>query len=308
MVTVIGGSNIDIQGYPARELSLHDSNPGSVRSGSGGVARNIAENLARLGLPVRFLSALGDDGFGKDILAELGALGVDTSPSLILRGRATSAYLCIMDETGRLLAAVSDMEGVERIDPAWIDRNAEAVRGSQLCVVDANLPEETIGYLVRSFPALPFVLDPVSAAKAVRARAHVGRFAAVKPNLREAEALIGRTIQSDGDLDRAAALLHASGTRLVFISLGERGLYFSSGEACGIATAPARTVASTNGAGDAATAAIAFGLVRGYPVEAIARLAEAAASFAAQVRESVNRSATALLLEARASEVAIERR
>lgn len=308
MVTVIGGTNIDIQGYPARVLSLHDSNPGSVRLGAGGVARNVAENLARLGLSVGLLSAFGDDGFAQSILAELHGLGIDTSPSLVLRGGRTSIYLCIMDEAGGLLAAVSDMEGVERIDPLWIDRNAEILRGSELCVVDANLPEKTIDHLVRSFPDLPFVLDAVSAAKAVRARTHVGRFVAVKPNLREAEVLTGRAIESDGDLDRAAALMHEAGTRLVFISLGERGLYYSGGEAHGIVAAPARTIASTNGAGDAATAGIAFGLVRGYPVETIARLAAAAASLGAEVGESVNHSMTAPLLEAHAAEVAIERR
>ncbi len=308
MVAVIGGTNIDIQGFPAHALSLHDSNPGRVRSASGGVARNIAENLARLEVPVALLSAFGDDGFAQDLLAELRDLGVDSTPSLILPGRATSVYLCLMDEKGGLLAAVSDMESVEQIDPAWIDRQAESLARAQLCVVDANLSEESIGHLVRSFPDLPFVLDTVSAAKAVRARAHLGGFLAAKPNLREAEVLTGCVIRSDEDLEGAAARLHEAGTRLVFISLGERGLYFSDGQRRGRAVAPPGPTANTNGAGDAATAGIALGLLRGASLEGMARLAAAAASLAAGVPEVVNRSLSPTLLDAAAAEVAVELR
>ena len=43
-VTVVGGMNMDIGGWPSEELVAQDSNPGRVRMSPGGVGRNIAHN------------------------------------------------------------------------------------------------------------------------------------------------------------------------------------------------------------------------------------------------------------------------
>jgi pseudouridine kinase len=48
-IGIIGGINIDIEGAPFKKLKYQDSNPGKIRLSYGGVGRNIAENLARLG-------------------------------------------------------------------------------------------------------------------------------------------------------------------------------------------------------------------------------------------------------------------
>ena len=56
---VIGAANMDIQGYPGTPLVQKDSNPGQVKISCGGVGRNIAENMARLGLDVKLLTLLG---------------------------------------------------------------------------------------------------------------------------------------------------------------------------------------------------------------------------------------------------------
>jgi pseudouridine kinase len=63
-VAVVGGANMDICASPARRLRTHDSNPGSVVTSPGGVARNIAENLARLGVDSRLVTAVGADHHG----------------------------------------------------------------------------------------------------------------------------------------------------------------------------------------------------------------------------------------------------
>ena len=58
---VVGGVNLDIGGQSDGPLVPGDSNPGRVRISLGGVGRNIAHNMALLGLDVRFLTAFGDD-------------------------------------------------------------------------------------------------------------------------------------------------------------------------------------------------------------------------------------------------------
>ena len=56
---VVGGVNMDIGGTPLAPLVRQDSNPGRVRMSLGGVGRNIAHNMALLGLDVRMITALG---------------------------------------------------------------------------------------------------------------------------------------------------------------------------------------------------------------------------------------------------------
>ena len=67
-VSVIGGANIDIHGRSTQALRSNDSNPGDVHISAGGVARNIAENLARLGADTRLISAVGDDHWNHEDL------------------------------------------------------------------------------------------------------------------------------------------------------------------------------------------------------------------------------------------------
>lgn len=286
-ITVVGGANIDIQGFPAAPLRLGDSNPGSVRSSAGGVGRNIAENLARLGHVVRFISAFGDDEASKRLLDGLAALGVDTTSSLVLPGRSASQYLCILEREGRLHVAISDMQLIESIRPEVLEERADALQSAELCVFDANLSAEALAAGIALCGAVPCLLDTVSAAKAVRAVSCAGSCFALKPNEAELEVLSGLTLRSDRDLDRAAELLHNRGTRELFVSLGERGLYFSDGTRRGVAEgAPAR-LRNVSGAGDAMTAALADGLAVRRPIQETAAFAAAAAAMTAESADAV---------------------
>ena len=58
---IIGGANIDIIGRSDHSLIPFDSNIGKVVQSYGGVGRNIAENAARLGVKVHFVSIFGND-------------------------------------------------------------------------------------------------------------------------------------------------------------------------------------------------------------------------------------------------------
>ena len=84
-VTVIGGINVDVKGYPENELLPGTSNPGRVHISPGGVGRNIAHNLALLGVPVYLLSAVGDDGFGREALSGTQQAGVRVEHVRILK-------------------------------------------------------------------------------------------------------------------------------------------------------------------------------------------------------------------------------
>ena len=89
-VTVVGGANMDIQGFTFEKIIYNDSNIGSVKLSLGGVGRNIGENLIKLGVNTKLISVIGDDIYGSKILEEANLIGLDMEHSLILEGQPTS--------------------------------------------------------------------------------------------------------------------------------------------------------------------------------------------------------------------------
>ena len=279
-VTVVGGANTDICGRPAQALVRHDSAPGQVSVRHGGVGRNIACDLARLGLRTRFVTALGDDGFGASVAEGCRSCGVDMSLTRIVPGARSPVYLYLSDEKGEMDAAVSDMEVMAALTPAYLRAHLSELDESDAVVLDGNLPEETIAFLCEKLRA-PIVADPVSTAKAPRFASVLGRLAAIKPNLLEARALTGK----QNPEDCADALLR-SGVGSVFISLGAKGLLAASGEERVLLPCEKTELVSATGAGDAATAAIVWATVRGLGLAAAARAAVMAGAIAAASEEA----------------------
>lgn len=277
---------------PEQHLLRHDSNPGRVTLRHGGVGRNIACNLRRLGLSVSLLTALGDDLLGGMLLEGCRAEGLDMSLSRVVPGLRSSVYLYLTDEHGEMDAAVADMEITEALTPAYLETRLEAINASDAAVLDANLSAEAIAFLAENV-RVPLYADPVSTAKAPRMRPVLGRLAALKPNLLEARALTGR----DSAEDCADALLKA-GTRRVYLSLGEGGILAAAGEERLYLPCRETAVVNTTGAGDAATAAIVWAELRGLGPAEAAKAATLAAGLTVACDETISpRLSAALLLE-----------
>ena len=211
-VVVVGGVNLDIGGRPHGELVAADSNPGQVRMSLGGVGRNIAHNMALMGLDVRMLTAFGDDMNAQRIAASCGELGIDISQCLTVPGGATSTYLFITDGHGDMALAVSDMEIYEHVTPAFLAGRARLLQNAQLLVVDTNIPAQSIAWLAENI-RLPIFADPVSTAKAEKLRPVLGKLHTLKPNRLEAELLSGVPITDAASLNAAADALLATGLR-----------------------------------------------------------------------------------------------
>ena len=146
-VTVVGGMNMDIGGWPGEELVAQDSNPGRVRMSPGGVGRKIAHNMSLMGLDVRLLTAFGDDVYAQKLAAVCGELGIDISQSPVIPGGHTSTYLFINDQQGDMQLAVSDMDIYRNLTPRVLAGRKQLLEGSQVVVIDTNLPAESIAWL-----------------------------------------------------------------------------------------------------------------------------------------------------------------
>ncbi|MDR2770827.1 MAG: PfkB family carbohydrate kinase [Clostridiales Family XIII bacterium] len=301
-VALIGGSTYDITAaLLGEEVHRSDSNPSRIRTGHGGVARNIAENLARLGLAVRFVSAFGADALSAELIASCEAVGIDTSLSYIEEGARACTYINLLDKDGELLLAASDMSAIEAFPLDLLAEAAERLNGRRLLVLDANLTESALRCVAAHSESL-LIGEAVSIAKATRLRAILPRLHTVKANLGELAALTGREIGGDADLRAAGGDLLAAGVKRVFVTMGRAGACCI--ESAGVTRIPGfpAEVRSVTGAGDAFCAAIAYGLCRGLPTEEILLLGAAMSHITLESPFAVSRDMT----EAEALRVARE--
>ena len=287
-VTVVGGMNMDIGGRPYKKLVAKDSNPGAVRMSPGGVGRNIAHNMSLLGLDVRLLTAFGDDVYAQKLAAVCGELGIDISQSPVIPGGHTSTYLFVNDESGDMQLAVSDMDIYDHLTPQVLQSRRQLLDGSQVVVLDTNLPAETVAWVARNCRA-PIFADPVSSAKAEKLRPVLGRLHTLKPNRIEAELLSGVAISDDASLRRAADALLETGLHRVFISLGADGVFAAdrSGQVLHL-PAPEGNIVSTTGCGDSFMAALAWAYLQGSDLERSARAGLAASTITMASADTIN--------------------
>ena len=300
-IIIVGGINIDIEGSPFAKLLDRDSNPGTVSIAYGGVGRNIAENLARLGKSVGMLSVVGNDELGKGAKEHLAGLGADTSMIKTIEGASSCIYLSILDENMDMKVAVNDMEIIKEITPEYICENLSEISKAKAIALDANLQQEALEEITEMLvgprksgtsdnlgrPKL--FLDPVSASKAPRTISSIGRFHSIKPNLIEAEAISGMEIHNQADLVAAADWFLECGVENVYITLGKEGVYYKNREKDGyILPKKELKLVSATGAGDAFSAMILTGMAEGRDIEEIARLGMAASELAMESKKAVN--------------------
>jgi pseudouridine kinase len=292
-VVVIGGANLDVRARSAVAVVPATSNPGTVALSLGGVGRNVAENLARLGTPVTLVAAVGRDDTGERLLAETAAAGVDVD-HVVRTEEATGSYTAVLDADGELVVAVSDMAGTDGLLPDDVRRVEALVAAAALLVLDGNLPPETLATCLdlAADTGTPVVLDPVSIPKGARLAPLLGPgrpLVAVTPNLGELGALTGRRVGDERDVPEAAADLHRLGVEHVWVRLGPAGSILSTDGLTSRLAAVPGPVVDVTGAGDAMLAAFAHALLGGAtPVEA-ARWGHAAAALTVAVPETVRR-------------------
>ena len=103
---VIGSIFVDVKGFARDRYMPEERNVGDVQVVAGGVCRNVAENLNRLNVPVRFVSMVDDNAMGREVRDGLAALGVDTQ-HVIAAEKGMGMWLAILNEKGDLAGSIS---------------------------------------------------------------------------------------------------------------------------------------------------------------------------------------------------------
>ncbi|MDB5960739.1 MAG: pseudouridine-5-phosphate glycosidase [Massilia sp.] len=265
-VSCIGAANLDRKLRSLATLKMGTSNPARQDESFGGVARNIAENLARMGAPVALTTAVGDDSSGRALLAHAQSAGIDTSATLILAGTCSGTYTAVLDDHGEMLVALADMDLYDAITPAFLAEQSGHRALPALTVADLNLPLETIAALlleaVRS--AVPLVIVAVSQPKMARLPPDLTGLRLLILNQGELETRVGYPLRTDAEFAAACALVRSQGAQDVIVTRGGAGLFYTrrDGQLRQLAALDAAVVDVT-GAGDAFAAAVCWSLLHG---------------------------------------------
>lgn len=295
-IVVVGGANLDTVGHSFKPLIPRDSNPGYVRRSAGGVGRNVAENLARLGVETALITAFGNDANASDVVTRCEEAGIDLSRSIHVEIPG-SVYIAILDEAGEMALALSDMRPLDRLTPEVLEQRREFIDGAQLVVADANLPSESLAWLA-SQARPPILFDPVSTSKAARASAFAGQLSAIKCNVAEAAMLLAGGSRAPGDPKWLARRLLGTGMLSVFVTAGPDGVFYADAAGDGHVPAPRTTLADATGAGDAFTAGVAVAMLAGMSARHAAELGSTMAGLALASEHTVSDHVTPELLEA----------
>lgn len=275
----IGAANMDLHGRSRAALILHDSNPGFLHTSPGGVTRNILENLSRMGERTALFSAIGNDLYGREILASGEAVGMDMSHMLRCPDCGSSSYMALIDPEGDMFIGMSDMRILEHITSDWLEGQKDALRKADAIVCDPCLTPEALEWITSdALAGVPIFSDPVSTTYARRLAPFAGKLHCLKPNVLELAAMTGCEITDDADMERAADVLLERGTHCIVVSMGQRGCYCAdrSGAKFHAALRPVSQMVDATGAGDAFMAGLLYAYLHRFPPERAARWALAA--------------------------------
>lgn len=264
-ILCIGASNLDRKLRTLGALALGTSNPARHDESFGGVARNIAENLVRMGAPVALVTAVGADPSGHALLAHAEDAGIDVRGALRTPDAPSGTYTAVLDHDGEMRVALADMAINDCLTPAFFAAREQQRAGAALIVADLNLPHDSIATLLEDAvrDAVPLVVVAVSEPKMDRLPRELLGLRLLILNEGELAARAGRALPTTADIAQACQDLQRDGVQDVIVTRGAAGVLYTVGGDVRSLEAQPVDVVDVTGAGDAFSAAVCWTLYSG---------------------------------------------
>lgn len=295
-VCCFGGATVDRTLMLHQPAILETSNPATSHQHRGGVARNVAENLVRLGVSARLISVIGNDEAGTAVIEETRRQGVDTSAVATSQDWPTGSYSAILQPDGELFVGVSDLEICNALDRKLIDRRWGQIAAASLVFADTNGPADSLSYLLERCrdQDIRLCFDAVSVPKAGRLPNDLTGVEVLFCNAAEAREILGRRFL-EASTEHLALALCGRGAANAVVTEGPKGLWCAERDTCSFLPAPPAEVVDVSGAGDALVAGALCGWLMGLDATESCRVGLHAACITTQ---SVERNCSELSAEA----------
>ena len=271
--TVCGGCHIDRQLRFESPPLLGRTAPAIQSERVGGVATNIAVQLAALNAGTRLVSVQPPQSHDA-MKARLAEAGVD--PFLLPLAGEPPSYTALLGPDGELLTGAAAMALYDSVSAGLL---APALAADADAVIwDANFPQAVITAALGAMPPdRRLFAVGTSTAKVERLAAVLPRFDALVVNRDEAACLV-----TAGDVaEMASGLAAMAGGATVLVSDGGDVAALATADAVVTARPPAVELVNANGAGDVMAARLFYDLVKDGAMAAQDRLERALAAGAA---------------------------
>jgi len=163
LVVCIGASFVDELFHTVDEILPATTNIAAVSKTAGGVSRNIAHQLALLGVPVQLISVFGNDADGDWLKEECTASGVSLDASLTVNG-FSGKYIGVLKADGSLFVAFLTNPVNHLLTPEHLELHKDLLKTASRLLADTNITIETLQWLLAfsNKTNIPFIIEPVS--------------------------------------------------------------------------------------------------------------------------------------------------
>ena len=267
-IAVVGSSSMDlVVTSPKRPIAGETVLGDSFVTVPGGKGANQAVAAARLGAEVTMIGCVGDDFYGEIILENLKNNGVFTNFVEPVSGVASGTAHITLAEGDNSIIVVKGAN--DFITPDYVKKAMKIIEGSDIVLVQQEIPEETVEFLAELCEKLQkkLLLNPAPAREI--SELVIQRSSFITPNEHEFDILFkGR--------DRSEVL--AEYPNKLFITEGKDGVRYFDGEQERVVPSFVVEAVDTTGAGDTFNAAFAVAVAEGKGFEECLLFANRAAS------------------------------
>ncbi|PTI30158.1 carbohydrate kinase [Mammaliicoccus vitulinus] len=288
-IVCIGGANIDRKFHITDKLIEGTSNPVTSELSIGGVARNVAENLGRIGEDVLLLTTSGNDAEWQHI-ADLSSPFMNVDYVEKISSEATGSYTALLDQNGNMTMGLADMLVYDKITPEFMIKNTYLLNKAKCIIADLNCPKETIEFLCAyaEKKQIKLVLIAVSGPKMNRLPNNLHAVDWLILNEDEVESFVGKEAESEEYLLKFINDIKSLGVTNIIVTSGKEKIFYDGIEGKQQFKVKAiEHVVDVTGAGDAFTSGLIYGWLNSYAIRQIIDLAKANASKTIQTSYTV---------------------
>lgn len=286
-ILVIGSSNTDLViRVPVLPLPGQTVLGENLQTFSGGKGANQAVAAQRAGAKVRFVVAVGNDGYGRSAVENFSAEGIDTSLVQVIDGTPSGVAMILVSEKGENSIAVAPGANAQ-LSPDCLRRQKDLFADTSLVLLQLEMPLDTVATAVELAhrQGTPCILNPAPAAELPDTV--LEKLFCITPNETEAEILTGIQIVDRESASSAAEILLQRGVENVVITMGGRGALLHNADETYYEKAARVTVVDTTAAGDTFNGVLAAMIAEGQSLKEAVRFAVAAATRSVQTAGAI---------------------
>lgn len=267
-MVVVGTIFVDIKGFPAGVYVPGGRNAGRIEEAHGGVSRNVAENIARVGFKPTFLSLVDNSGSALSVISRLEAEGINTQ-YIGATPDGMGTWLAIFDHTGEVVASLSKRPDYQPLAAIIRQHGDEIFKDCDSILleidIDKDVVAETFRFAKKYGKKVYSLTSNISIA--LELREYIRQCECFVCNQQEAGIFFGKDLDQAAPEEMAEFLsegIKAEGLKSMIVTMADKGAaYAERGGNHGVCGAEKVKVIDTTGAGDAFFAGAAMGLTAG---------------------------------------------